>query len=83
MRLDDFNVASIKTANVCKKPDDPYLIYKVHNNSLDPSRPYFVFKSSKEQLQIAVDILSLGEPWCKVGQARKQSSWWGVLSSGW
>ena len=38
------------------KLDDPYLIYKVHNKSSDPSRPSFVFKTSKEQLQIAVDI---------------------------
>ena len=41
---------------VCGKLDDPYLIYKVHNKSSDPSRPSFVFKTSKEQLQIAVDI---------------------------
>lgn len=31
---------------VCEKLDDSYLIYKVHNRSLDPSRPSFVFKSS-------------------------------------
>lgn len=41
---------------VCQKLGDPFLIYKVHNKSLDPSQPSFVFKSSRVQLQIAVDM---------------------------
>ncbi|KAJ7391539.1 hypothetical protein OS493_017233 [Desmophyllum pertusum] len=41
---------------VCQKLGDPFLIYKVHNKSLDPSQPSFVFKNSREQMQIAVDM---------------------------
>ena len=45
-----------KYREVCEKLDDPFLMYKVHNKSLDLSRPSIVFKTCKEQLQIAVDM---------------------------
>ena len=87
VKRDDFNVSSIKTANVCEKLDDPCLIYKVHNNSLDPSRPSFVFKSSKEQLQIAVDkdrqgSNPLGEEYCHLDGNHKRCAGFKTITLG-
>ena len=73
----NFDAVGKYLGNVCEKLDDHYQIYKVHNNSLDPSRPSFVFKSSKEQLQIAVDMdrqgsNPLGEEYCHLDGNHKR-----------
>ena len=52
----NFDAVGKYKEKVCEKLSDPFLIYKVHNKSLDNSRPSFVFKSSKQQLQIAIDM---------------------------
>ena len=52
----NFDAVGKYRENVCQKLNDPFLIYKVHNKSPDPGKPSFVFKSSREQLQIAVDM---------------------------
>ena len=52
----NFDAVGKYKESVCRKLEDPYLIYKVNNKALDATRPSFVFKSSKEQLQIAIDM---------------------------
>ena len=37
----NFDAVGKYREKVLEKLDDPYLIYKVHNKSLDPSRPLF------------------------------------------
>ena len=73
----NFDAVGKYREKVLEKLDDPYLIYKVHNKSLDPSRPSFVFKTSKEQLQIAVDMdrqgsNPLGEEYCHLDGNHKR-----------
>jgi len=52
----NFDAVGKYRESVCQKLNDPFLIYKVNNKALDGTRPSYVFKTSKEQLQIAVDM---------------------------
>lgn len=52
----NFDAVGKYKESVNRKLEDPFLIYKVHNKALDGSKASFVFKSSKQQLQIAYDM---------------------------
>ena len=52
----NFDAVGKYKESVSQKLQDPYLIYKVNNKALDSTRPSYVFKSSREQIQIAVEM---------------------------
>ena len=75
----NFDAVGKYKQSVSQKLEDLFLIYKVNNKELDGTRPSFVFKSSKEQLQIAIDMdregdSPLGEEYCHLDGNHKRCS---------
>ena len=50
---------SLEAVGIYKKKvdeDDPFLIYKIHNGNFSSEEPDYVFKTSKEMLQLALEM---------------------------